>query len=181
MSLHTVGSVTLACRSHSSTSLPGLILTQTHSWAQSCLAHQQCCHATSKLSQHMDWQPNCTMADKEPQMSNKIAGYELIAGGAAGSTFVSNYFQPFLAIFNPFQPFKEMFSHSNTFPSMSRHILSFVTITSPFKPLSFFGMTGCGSASLKLCACKAASPWSQQPSPASQWAVHSCMTSCSVK
>ena len=42
----TVGSVTLACRSYSITSLPGLILTQTHSWAPSCLAHWQCCHAT---------------------------------------------------------------------------------------------------------------------------------------
>ena len=34
-----VGSVTLACRSYSSTSPPGLIFTQTHSWAQSCPAH----------------------------------------------------------------------------------------------------------------------------------------------
>ena len=36
----------------------------------------------------------------------------------------------------------------------------------------FFGMTGRGSASLKLCVCKAASPWSQLPSPASQCTVH---------
>ena len=72
------------------------------------------------------------MADKELQMSNKIAGYELTAAGAAGSTFVSNYFQPFLAILNPFQPFKEMFSHSNTFPSMSRHFQTNPVICSYF-------------------------------------------------
>ena len=32
----------------------------------------------------------------------------------------------------------------------------------------FCGITGCGSASLKLCVCDAASPWSQSPSPDSQ-------------
>ena len=35
----------------------------------------------------------------------------------------------------------------------------------------FCGITGCGSASLKLCFCNAASPWSQSPSPNSQWQV----------
>ena len=50
IALVTLGSVTLACRSHSITSPPGLIFMQTHSWAQSCPAHWQCCHATSKLS-----------------------------------------------------------------------------------------------------------------------------------
>ena len=49
----TVGSVTLACRSHSITSPPRVIFTQTHSWAQSCPVHWQCCYATSKCSQHM--------------------------------------------------------------------------------------------------------------------------------
>ena len=128
----TVGSVTLASRSYSSTSLPGLFLTQTHSWAQSCLVHWQCCHATSKLSGHMDSYQNCKMADKEPQMSNKIAGYGLTAAGAADSAFVSNHFQPFLAILNPFQPFKEMFSHSNTFSSMSRLFQTYPVICSYF-------------------------------------------------
>ena len=33
---------------------------------------------------------------------------------------------------------------------------------------SFNGITGCGSASLKLCVCNAASPWSQSTSPDSQ-------------
>ena len=32
----------------------------------------------------------------------------------------------------------------------------------------FGGNTGCGPASLKLCACDAASPWSQSTSPDSQ-------------
>ena len=34
---------------------------------------------------------------------------------------------------------------------------------------AFAGITGCGSASLKLCASDAVSPWSQIPSPDSQW------------
>ena len=50
----TVCSVALACRSHSSTSPPGLIFTQTHSWAQPCPAHWQYCDAKSQLSQHID-------------------------------------------------------------------------------------------------------------------------------
>ena len=33
---------------------------------------------------------------------------------------------------------------------------------------AFGGITGCGSASLKLCVCDAAYPWSQSPSPNSQ-------------
>ena len=33
---------------------------------------------------------------------------------------------------------------------------------------SFCGITGCGSASLKLCICNVASPWSQSPFPDSQ-------------
>ena len=130
--LYTVGSVTLACRSHSSTSLPGLILTQTHSRAQSCLAHWQCCQTTSKLSQHMDWLPNCSMTNKEPRMSNEIAWYELTAAGAAGSTFVFNYFHIFLAVLNLFKSFKEIFSHLNTFPSMSRILQTYPVICSYF-------------------------------------------------
>ena len=43
----TVFTVAIACSSHSSTSLPGLLFTQTHNWAQSCPAHWQCYHATS--------------------------------------------------------------------------------------------------------------------------------------
>ena len=34
----------------------------------------------------------------------------------------------------------------------------------------FCGITDCGSASLKLCVCNAASPWRQSSSPDSQWA-----------
>ena len=34
--------------------------------------------------------------------------------------------------------------------------------------LAFGGLTGCGSASLKLCACDAAYPWSQSSSTDSQ-------------
>ena len=41
----------------------------------------------------------------------------------------------------------------------------------PFK-LLFFWITGLWSASLKLCVCNAASPWSQSPSPDSQCAGH---------
>ena len=37
--------------------------------------------------------------------------------------------------------------------------------------VSFCGITGCGSASLKLCVCNVASPWSQSPSPDSQCGV----------
>ena len=65
-------------------------------------------------------------------MSNKITRYELTAAGAAGSTFVSNYFQLFLAILNPFLQFKEMFSHSNTFLSMSRIFQTYPVIFSYF-------------------------------------------------
>ena len=65
-------------------------------------------------------------------MSNKIAGYELTAAKAAGSTFVSNYFQLFLTILNPFQSFKEMFSHSNAFPSMSRIFQTYPVICRDF-------------------------------------------------
>ena len=36
---------------------------------------------------------------------------------------------------------------------------------------AFVGITCCGSASLKLCVCDAAYPWSQSPSPHSQWCV----------
>ena len=41
----------------------------------------------------------------------------------------------------------------------------------------FGGITGCGSASLKLCICKAASPWSQSSFPDSQWPVR-CLGTC---
>jgi hypothetical protein len=51
------------------------------------------------------------MADQEPKMSNKIAGYELTAAGEAGSTFVSNYFMPF-------------FGHSKPFPVIQRNVQS---------------------------------------------------------
>jgi hypothetical protein len=77
------------------------------------------------------------MTDKEPQMSNKIAGYELTAAGAAGSTFVSNYFQLFLAILNPFHPCSFIQIHFHPCQKFSRHILSFVAIYSPFQQLSF--------------------------------------------
>ena len=82
----TVCSWALACSSHSSTSPPGLLLTQTHSWAHSCPTHQQCRHATSQLSQHMDWQPYCTLADKEQELSHQIAGYKLTTARVADST-----------------------------------------------------------------------------------------------
>ena len=40
---------------------------------------------------------------------------------------------------------------------------------------AFGGITGCGSASPKLCVCDTASPWSQRPSPDSQCsAQHHC-------
>ena len=38
---------------------------------------------------------------------------------------------------------------------------------------------GCGSASLKLCICSAASPWSQSPSQDSQCMLHSLPFYCS--
>ena len=38
--------------------------------------------------------------------------------------------------------------------------------------LSFCGITGCGSASLKQCVSNAASPWSQSPSLDSQCNKH---------
>ena len=38
----------------------------------------------------------------------------------------------------------------------------------PWFFFSFSGITGCGSASLKLCTCNAASPWSQSPCSNSQ-------------
>ena len=41
-------------------------------------------------------------------------------------------------------------------------------------PFAFGGITGCGSASLKLCACDTAYPWSQCHSPDSQWGHHVC-------
>ena len=41
----------------------------------------------------------------------------------------------------------------------------------PWFFLAFGGITCCGSASLKLCVCDAAYPWSQSPSPHSQWLV----------
>ena len=41
----------------------------------------------------------------------------------------------------------------------------------PWFFFSFDGITGCGSASLKLCVCNAASPWSQSLSPDSQCQV----------
>ena len=37
-----------------------------------------------------------------------------------------------------------------------------------FNVCFFSRIVGCGSASLKLCVCDAASPWSQSPSPDSQ-------------
>ena len=40
---------------------------------------------------------------------------------------------------------------------------------------AFGGIAGCGSASLKLCACDAAYPWSQSPSPDSQCSVDRCL------
>ena len=104
-----VCSVALACSSHSSTSLAGLIFTQTHSWAQSYPARWQCCHATSRLSQHMDWQPYCTPADKEQELYNQISGYELTASRAAYRTFVSNYLQPFIGPSRPFQAIQSNF------------------------------------------------------------------------
>ena len=39
--------------------------------------------------------------------------------------------------------------------------------------LCFGGITSCGSASLKLCVCKAASPWSQSSFPDSECLLHS--------
>ena len=46
--------------------------------------------------------------------------------------------------------------------------------------VAFSGITGCGSASLKLCVCFAASPWSQSPSLDSQWLVY-CKTTTLTK
>ena len=65
-----------------------------------------------------------------------------------------------------------IFLHLNIihpFTDTSSHDLSISSISSLFQSLSYFGLAGRGSASLKLCTCKAASPWSQWPSPASQW------------
>ena len=45
----------------------------------------------------------------------------------------------------------------------------------PWLFLCICEITGCGSASLKLCANNAASPWSQSPAPDSQW-EHSILT-----
>ena len=42
---------------------------------------------------------------------------------------------------------------------------------------AFGGITCCGSASLKLCVCNAAYPWSQCPSPHSQCTVSKVMAS----
>ena len=41
----------------------------------------------------------------------------------------------------------------------------------PWFFFAFGGITGCGSASLKLCFCDAAHPWSQSPSQDSQCIV----------
>ena len=54
------------------------------------------------------WTGCHTARKKNPEMSNQIARYLLTAARAAGSTFVFNYFQPFLAILSHFQPFKEI-------------------------------------------------------------------------
>ena len=73
------------------------------------------------------------------------------------------HFKPFPAIQSSFQAFKYIYDHVQIFPAVS----------CPFKLILFhfshylFGMTGCGSASLKLCTCKATFPWSQWPS--SSW------------
>ena len=80
------------------------------------------------------------MADKESEMSQQIAGYELTAARAAQNTFVSNYFKPFLAILSHFQPGKGSFRHLNTFPSMSRHFQPYLVMSSYLKtiPATFF-------------------------------------------
>ena len=102
--LHTVCSVALACSSHSSTSPPGLIFTQTHSWAQPCPAHWQYCDAKTQLSQHIDWQQYCTMADKEQNMSQEIAGYKLTAARAPQKKLL-------------FPTISSLFGHSKPFPA----------------------------------------------------------------
>ena len=48
--------------------------------------------------------------------------------------------------------------------------LSYLVDIHSFSSL-FWVITGCGSASLKLCVCNAASPWSQSPSPDSQCTI----------
>ena len=71
---------------------------------------------------------HCTLADKEPDMSHQIAGYELTAARVAGSNISSPFWQ-FLAISSHL---KAIFSHFNTFPSMSGHFQPCPVISSYF-------------------------------------------------
>ena len=66
---------------------------------------------------------------------------------------------------------EQEFFYLNTCSTMYRHFRScfVISFSSPFQPLSYLGMAGCGSASQEMCTYKAASPWSQWSSPASQW------------
>ena len=78
------------------------------------------------------------------------------------------HFKPFPANESSFQEFKYISIHVQIFPAMSCSFQLFVSHSSHY----LFGMTSCGSVSLKLCTCKAALPWSQWHSPASHCQVY---------
>ena len=80
----------------------------------------------------------------------------------------SYHFQLYKAISSIFQPFKDISSHFQPFTDIASYFQLNLANSSHCRYLIFFGMTCRGSASLKLWAEEAASPWSQWTSAASQ-------------